>query len=75
MKHHNIQHYVTRVASFSRAARPKEAELAEARQDLQEARLERDIMNALRPKEPYVRLAENRRARLARLLYPEGKSK
>jgi hypothetical protein len=68
-----IQHSVTRVAALSRAKSPKMEELAEARQDLQQARLERDIKReATNPNPPYVRLSEARRKRLAKMLYPEG---
>lgn len=69
----SIQFFVTRVAALARAKQPKQEELYEARQDLQEARLERDILReAIKPTGANLLMDETRRARLAKRLYPEG---
>jgi hypothetical protein len=61
----------SRVAALQRHDRPEKPEaLAEARNDLLAARLERAIFEALNPPVPYAPLSNPERVRLMRLLKP-----
>lgn len=68
-----VQHYTTRLAALARFKKADDEELREARQDLQEARLERAILReAIKPTGADIKMDAARRARLAKRLYPEG---